>query len=327
MASIKRQVTVIGGSSYIGLHLVSQLLESGVKVNATTRSSTKALEFLRQKHKDALHLFEANVLEKETLLESLKGSEAVFHLAAPVKIQVKDSYEEMIRPAVEGTRNVLAACLEVNSINTIIATSSVCTVHSRFPKVGYVYNEKDYYEADLKVDYPYIQAKIEAERCLWEFDHQHKDRFRVVGINPSFVFGPEFLGDEPNVTLNSPRSNLGKDLLKPYLTGLVKEIPRGGVNSVDVRDVALAHLRAYENPNAIGRFIITAEFSTWEKMLTVMSEILQSTSLPKVIEPIDSGNWVPVTIDNAKSKTVLKMEYIPIHKSLKDFIHQLSDFI
>ncbi|KAJ9069300.1 hypothetical protein DSO57_1019863 [Entomophthora muscae] len=224
-----RQVTVVGGSSFIGLHPVSQLLDLGINVNATTRAvralTDDPLALLKQKHPHALNIVAADIQDKDSLAKAFQGSEAIFYLASPVLLQVNDAFKEQIQPTVEGSNNVLEACLCSGSVKTIVITTS--TYHSRFPKPGYDYSEKDYHVVDAATEFPYVQAKVQEERDIWDFQKEHSTRFRITIINPSFVFGPEVLGRSQFTCLNSPCTNLGRNLLANYLTGNWKLIPQG----------------------------------------------------------------------------------------------------
>eukprot|EP00759_Apiculatamorpha_spiralis_P007110 PhF_6_TR14208/c0_g1_i2/m.22774 len=98
----------------------------------------------------------------------------------------KDPYEEIIRPSIDGTRNVIKSCKRAN-VRRIVATSSVATV---FCDVGTRPVSQTYTEVDEnnqstpgKGTYPY--AKREAEKILYtEWPGE------LVTIHPPMIIGP-----------------------------------------------------------------------------------------------------------------------------------------
>ncbi|WP_413766507.1 SDR family oxidoreductase, partial [Vibrio vulnificus] len=54
----------------------------------------------------------------------------VIHTASPFVIKgFTDPYEALIRPAVEGTENVLKSCNEVETVRRVVLTSSVASIY------------------------------------------------------------------------------------------------------------------------------------------------------------------------------------------------------
>lgn len=72
----QRSVTVIGASGYIGTHLVPRLVREGWQVRATSRN----LAVLEARHWPDVELFEADILDQDSLEHALKGSDTVFYL-------------------------------------------------------------------------------------------------------------------------------------------------------------------------------------------------------------------------------------------------------
>lgn len=330
MLSESRAVLVTGGSGFIGLHVVNEFLKEGYVVNTTTRSvsseAAKPLKELQNQYPGKLNLFEADLLAKDAYKESMKDVEAVVHVATPVLTKLDDPYEDQIRPAVEGTKNVLDTCLETPSVKTIVVTSSGATVFNRLSNKDYVYSEKDFHKPDSNVDYPYVVAKVEAEKHVCKFSEQHKDRFRVVIINPVYVFGPDFLPDGSMTSIKQSRSNICRDMLLSYLCGVSKVIPQGGLPTVDVRDVATAHVRAVQQTKATGRIIAYENFTRWSTILSEIKSLAPNSNPPTETEADPSPEWADCIVDNSKSKEILGLSYIPIQTSIKDMISQIKEF-
>ena len=91
-----------------------------------------------------------------------------------------------------------------------------------------------------------VDPKI-AEKAAWDFIKSNDNvKFSLSTINPSFVFGPQSFGSEIKQSLNTSSEIINSILkLKPN-----DSIPASKGGWVDVRDVAKAHIIAFENEDA-----------------------------------------------------------------------------
>jgi nucleoside-diphosphate-sugar epimerase len=136
---------VTGGSGYLGLEVVAQLLERGHRVTTTVRSlandaKVEPLRVLARAHptiasggncggagggggelpadggsgsSSRLTIVEADLLEPGSFDECVRGASVVFHTASPFRTSgVVDPAVELVQPAVEGTENVLRAVMK-----------------------------------------------------------------------------------------------------------------------------------------------------------------------------------------------------------------------
>ena len=129
MAALPQLVT--GGSGFVALELVQQLLESGHIVHTTVRSlknpgKTKPLKALQVKHEGKLNLFEADLLKPGSFAAAMAGCSVVYHVASPFRVpeKIKDGQKEMVEPALEGTRNVLQSVNQTESVKRVVFTST-----------------------------------------------------------------------------------------------------------------------------------------------------------------------------------------------------------
>ena len=96
---------------------------------------------------------------------------------------------------------------------------------------------------------------------------------------------------------------------------------------VDVRDVALAHVRAMTVPEAGGnRFYLVAEHFSNKRI----ADVIRSTfpELAVVLPPEDSVDDLPDDVyrfNNQKSRTVLGLEYTGLEKSVQDTVRSILD--
>lgn len=106
-----------------------------------------------------------------------------------------------------------------------------------------------------------------------------------------------------------------------------KIAPTGVFLYVDVRDVALAHVRAIEVPEAGGhRFFVTAGFFSNKQIVDVVRET--HPELESELPPKDSPSDFPENIygiDNKKSLEVLGLKYRPFKETVSDTITSLLE--
>ena len=117
MQTINRSapIMVTGGTGFIAGWIIKFLLEEGLSVHATVRDpgnqeKVAHLEAMAGSSPGQLHMFKADLLEPGSFDEAMAGCELVMHTASPFVISTpKDPQAEFIRPALNGTQNVLAS--------------------------------------------------------------------------------------------------------------------------------------------------------------------------------------------------------------------------
>lgn len=244
-------VAVTGVSGYIGSEVVKQLLEKGYTVRGTVRSKSNTskvqhLLTLSDALPGQLELFEADLLKDGDFDNVVRGADFVLHTASPFFTETSDPQKDLVDPAVNGTTNVLNAAGKAG-IKRVVVTSSVAAVRSgkftESPINGKLYTEADWNKTSTLLGEPYNLSKTLAEKVAWDLSKKHG--FKLVTINPVFVFGP---------VLSSRADATSVLMMKSVLEGKTDELP---ARVCDVRDVARAHIRAIEDPSASGRHIIS----------------------------------------------------------------------
>lgn len=251
-------VLVTGATGYIATHVVQQLLHSGnYRVRGTVRSlkndeKVKALKELIPDARYPLDLCEADLEKIESWPAAVQGCKFVFHIASPFPSALPKRPDDLIRPAVQGTTNVLSACAESGTVKKVVLTSSIaaisCGLSGHPRRAGHAYSEQDW--SPEAACLPYERSKLFAERAAWDFIKQLPDekKLDLAVINPAFVQGP--------ILTNSVGTSV--DIVKRLLTG---DIPGSfDINfcMVDVRDVARAHIVAMEKSECSGNRYILA---------------------------------------------------------------------
>lgn len=126
---------VTGGTGFIGKRVVQKLVERGHQVQALVRSHSGAAEL------EALGAQPVwgDITASESMHDAIRGSAAVFHLAAWYKVGSKDARKaEMIN--VDGTKNVLELAFNLG-VPRILYTSTLAVygdTHGALPDESYI---------------------------------------------------------------------------------------------------------------------------------------------------------------------------------------------
>jgi dihydroflavonol-4-reductase len=129
-------IVLTGISGFIAKHIALQLLNAGYAVRGTLRNAARADEVraaLTPHLKDPATLanltFHTADLERDSgWAEVMAGAAAVMHTASPFPIKAPKHPDDLIRPAVEGTRRVLTAAADAK-VTRVILTSSTVAVY------------------------------------------------------------------------------------------------------------------------------------------------------------------------------------------------------
>lgn len=134
----------------------------------------------------------------------------------------------------------------------------------------------------------YPLAKTLAEQQAWEFAKAHG--IDLVVVNPSFVVGP-MLPPMPTSTIL---------LVLHLLRGGAKTFPHQIIGFVHIDDVVTAHLLAYEEPSASGRYICSERVVHWSDVIGLLKRKYPAYPLPTSANLEERGNDVPHRLNTSK---------------------------
>ena len=209
----------------------------------------------------------------------------VCHVASPYFTTSKSPLEDLINPAVNGTRNVLTSALKSTQLKRLTVLSSFASVVdlSLNPRAGYTYTEKDWDPVTLEQGskdgyWGYHASKTFAERTAWEMFQQAtpKPSWDLVTFCPPMIYGPPIHEIDASKGIDGLGTSLRR--LLSSITGTDPnypgKVPPFGLPAfVDVRDVALAHVRALQLPDgAAERFLLCGGMASFEDGLGGMRE-------------------------------------------------------
>ena len=253
----KETVLVTGGTGFVGIHSILQLLQKGYKVKTTVRNLNRKDEVFEMLKNGGITSFDnltfiaADLTKDDNWDEAVKGCDYVLHVASPFPQGEPKDENELIIPAKEGTLRVLRAAKNAY-VKRVIMTSSFAVIGYSIDPQNHVFTETDWTDPNAKLA-AYIKSKTVAELAAWDFIKNSGENLELTVINPVGIFGT-VLGKDFSSSIQ---------LVEQLLTGKMPATPKLNFSVVDVRDVADIHIKAMTNPEAKGqRFLATSDGST-----------------------------------------------------------------
>jgi len=335
-----KNVMVTGGTGYIGSWVVYYLLEQGNMVHITVRDKSKKEKYahlidIESKFDGTLKIFEADLLQLGSYQEAMNGCEEVYHLASPFVINnIKDPQKQLVDPALEGTKNVLDAVNNTDTVKKVVLTSSVVAIYGDAREMidqGLSKFTEEHWNLTSSLSHqPYSYSKLLAEKEAHKMN-EAQNRWSLSVINPGFVMGPSLFESGTSASVG---------FMNDLISGKQKMgVPELNFGLVDVRDVAKAHVLAAQN-NSLGRHILV---NTTESMLGIATILakkfknkyaLPTKTLPKFLlylvgwtqgitfSFISKNIGYDLLFDNSKSREKLKMDYTPLEDTLYEMVVQ-----
>lgn len=241
---------VTGATGHIGNVLVRKLLERGENVRALilpgeSRESISGLK---------VEAFEGDILNMDSVFESMRGIKGIFHLAGVISIMPGPN--PFVRKVnVEGTKNILRAASEKKI--KLIYTSSIHAIQRVDASAGVIDESVPY---DMNNPYgAYDRSKAEA---TLEVLNAARSGLEAVVACPTGVIGPyDFRGSMMGAVIH------GAAVAKPTL------YVDGAYDFVDVRDVADGLIAAAENGKRGESYILSGQKITVRYLLETVREI------------------------------------------------------
>ncbi len=237
---------VTGASGFLGWHVARLLGERGHKVRALVRPSSKLREL-------EVEPVTGDLRDASSLDRAVAGCGMVFHVAADYRLWARHP-EELYRSNVEGTRSLLEAARGAGA-ERVVYTSTVGCIG--IPKDGL--GDETIPVALDEMAGAYKRSKFLAERVALEFA---ASGFPVVVVNPTAPIGDHDVKPTPT----------GKVVLD-FLKGAMPAYIDTGLNLVDARDTAAAHLLAAERGRPGERYIVGAENLTLAEILAKLARL------------------------------------------------------
>lgn len=265
------KVFITGATGFIGAHTALALLGAGHELRLLVRDIATAKRYFSDKGFQLDDFIVADMRDKEAVQTAMKGCDAVFHAAALVSLDVGKA-GEVINNNIEGVDSVVGSAHRLGIKNIVYVSSNSVLFQPGIKAI----NE------DVPLARPkeaYARSKIECERYVRKL--QSEGMPVQITYLPG-VFGP----DDPKMS----ESNKG---LISFLEMMVPTTS-SGLQVVDVRDVAKAHLYLLENPPKgdmqDARYVVGGQFIPWQDV----HSMLEGVCAEKISNPTIPGSLLRV---------------------------------
>ena len=231
----KATTLITGATGFLGAHLVRELAARGAVGSLRALTQSAPPPWLAEL---GVEVAGGSVTDPAAVERALEGVERVYHLAGLVSSKPADAHR-MHAVHVQGSRVLCSAAARMGVARIVMVSTSGTVAVSRRPDE--MPDESSPTPLDIIARWPYYASKVYQEETA---RRECGDKVELVTLNPSLLLGP---GDD---RLSSTR---------PVLSFLAREIamvPKGGLNFVDVRDVASLLAVAMERGRAGERYLV-----------------------------------------------------------------------
>jgi UDP-glucose 4-epimerase len=230
------RILVVGGAGFIGSHVVEELLTTDVEevvvYDNFARSSPENLEVALRDPRCSVFAAGGDVRDTDLLDAAMRGMDGVVHLAAMWLLHCKDYPRTAFHVNIEGTFNVLEACVR-NDVRRLVYSSSA-SVYGDAESVPmteeHPFNNRNFYGA----------TKIAGEAMC----RAYHDRYGLdyVGLRYMNVYGPRqdqtaaYTGVIPillNHVAAGTKPTVNGDGSQAYDFITVRDVARANVISLD----------------------------------------------------------------------------------------------
>jgi dihydroflavonol-4-reductase len=318
------RVLVTGAGGFLGANLVWALREHGFAVRALVRRPPHGRLWVGL---EGVEFAIGDINNTNQVERALEGMTAVLHAAALTRL-IPRPRRDAYRVNVEGTRNVCASALRAG-VRRLVFTSSASTIAPG--TADQPANESSPENRD-SIRAPYYTSKRLAERVVREFNALGLE---TITFCPGYLLGPR-----------DARPTTNEILL--YAARWRRPIfPPGGMNVMDVREAALAHIRALWQGQPGERYVLAGSYQSYSDLGRIVRRLAGSGGvwvLPRwtrfagsiplsiaagVFPDVPNGLTVPsfqygflsYHLSGAKADKTFGLTHRPIEETVRDTLH------
>lgn len=311
------KVLVIGGAGFIGGFVVKELLKEDVReviiYDNFARGKYSNIEESLKDPRCYIFSLGGDLRDTDILNAAMKDVDYVFHLAAMWLLHCKDFPRTAFNVNIEGTFNVLEACVN-NKVKKLIYSSSA-SVYGDAVEVpmteDHPFNNKNFYGA----------TKIAGEAMCTAFNDRYG--LEIIGLRYMNVYGP---GQDQHAAY----SGVVPIMLNKIEAHEAPVINGDGSQAYDfiyVEDVAISNIDALKSDIKLGFYNVGTEIQTTIKDLCDTILYLKGSDLKVIYKPYsedDARQLVQNRIGSAKkAKEEINFTY---KYSLEDGLRKLINW-
>lgn len=274
------RVLVIGGAGFIGGFVVSNLLKESVKEVIIYDNFTRGkMENIDESLKDVrctIFPYGGDIRDIDILDKAMEGIDYVFHLAAMWLLHCKDFPRTAFHVNIEGTFNILEACVK-HKVKKLIYSSSASVYGDALQvpmREDHPLNNKNFYGA----------TKIAAEAMCTAYHDRYG--LEIIGLRYMNVYGPRqdqyavYSGVVPIVLNKIDRNE------PPIINGDGSQ----AYDFIYVDDVARCNIAAAKSGIKLGYYNVGTEVQTSIAELCNTILTLKNSNLQIKYVPYSSGD-------------------------------------
>lgn len=312
-----KKVLVIGGAGFIGSFVVSELLKENVaEVVVYDNFARGQADYLTEQLKDprcSIYPIGGDIREVDILDAAMKDKDYVISLAAMWLLHCKDFPRTAFHVNIEGTFNILEACVK-NNIKKLIWSSSASVYGDavELPMTeSHPFNNKNFYGA----------SKIAGEAMCTAFNDRYG--LEVIGLRYMNVYGPHqdqtaaYTGVVP-IMLNKIEANEA-----PIINGDGSQ----AYDFIYVEDVARCNVEALKSETKFGMYNVGTEVQTSIKELCDTILDLKKSNLKVQYKPYSEDDARALVQNRIGSKEKAEKELGFKYKyELREGLQKLIDW-
>ena len=240
---------VTGGNGFVGSAVTRLLAERGDDLRLTVRRRS------RLAHLDDLDVerVDCDVRDRRAVRRAMKGVDRVFHLAGLISLRAADE-DALFDVNVGGTRLVMEEALRAG-VDRVVHVSSAASIGPA--PWGQTADERQLFTAG-HLGIAYVNSKHEGEAEAMRLAARG---LPVVVANPTYVFGS---GDV---------YGRATAIVRRFMLGRLPAYVPGGLNVVDVQDVARGVLLADERGELGDRYVLGNRNYTLDRLFADLSRL------------------------------------------------------
>lgn len=331
-------VLLTGATGFVGGNVLDALVKNGYSVISTVRSEAKA-DPLREVYPDVKYEVVNSIIEEgafDDVFKKYPDIEYVIHAASPVISDPQDVVNEVLEPAIKGTKSIANSAIEhgKNVSHFVLTSSFIAARNSIDPSTQDVINEesKNSVTYQAATDDPrngYAASKTLGENALLDIVKKQQPKFKVTSILPSYVFGRPAVDVDAPSKLTSPQ--IVYDIIKNASNQRAEQASNGGNSYIHVNDVAEAHVQALKVPSdkPIRRWLLAAGYFQPQQIIDIVHERLPELRIPRgkplSSEDIEKSESKLPKIDASKTQEELGITFKSLDETVYDTVKYFVD--
>ena len=272
---------VTGGAGFVGSHIVDLLIKENVKKVITLDNLIRGRDenLSTAKKTGKLQMVEGDIRDQKILKKIFKGVDIVFHQAALRWITCQENPQLAQEVMVDGTFNVLEACVKHQVKKLIFASSALVYGEPKRVPIGENH--------PLKATTIYGTAKIANEAMIQAFHSKYNLPYAI--LRYFNIYGPRMDIDK------------SKEVMIRWIEAIEKGQPpaihgdgKSSFDFISIEDVARANILAAKSDLTEGIFnIATGGETTLSDLSSLLLTLLKSPKSLKQIYKKEIGSPLP----------------------------------